>query len=159
MAEQLIAPDFWIVALDETEYWSDEIKAVVESVYGLYLYDTKRVVHAASLQGSYELWSIGVDVEFKEGLTDEEREVWRGIIDEGWYQVSQEMAYYAAPGIDSVSSDYKVRIGDAGLTGELGVEYDDYDDYEELYEEKIEELLDYYQGDPPSLSLAPEDED
>lgn len=59
------APEFRVIAIEETNDWSKEADGYKQAmqlaggkIYGIYLYDIHRVVHAAELTGSYELYRV-----------------------------------------------------------------------------------------------------
>jgi hypothetical protein len=48
-----------VILLEETEYWIPRLAEAAGRIYGVYIYDENRVVHACELQGSYELYCLG----------------------------------------------------------------------------------------------------
>ena len=50
-----VAPAVHLVLIEETENWCDEIKAKAGRLFGVYLFDRNRRVHACEMTPSYEL--------------------------------------------------------------------------------------------------------
>lgn len=48
-------PDFWLVKIDESEYWTDSIRQRVKRVWSVYLLDASRHTHLCELAPSYWL--------------------------------------------------------------------------------------------------------
>lgn len=68
-------PDLYVVEIDETYQWSDEIKnKLVEGakIYGVYLLDKSKITHLADLAGSYYLYHLYNSVSDTEGLTEDD---------------------------------------------------------------------------------------
>lgn len=55
-----------LVKLDETEYWSDEIKTRIKRIFGVYVFDPTWRVHLCEFAASYELHRIESQIEFPE---------------------------------------------------------------------------------------------
>lgn len=56
--EPAIKPQFNVVVLDETRNWSENVQQHAGKMYGAYMYDQNRAVHAAELTPSYELYFL-----------------------------------------------------------------------------------------------------
>ena len=140
---QTIAPDFWIVGINETEYWADDIKDKVDAIVTYYLYDANEITHLASFQGSYYLRPITTEPWIKEGVSEEEREK---IFDDVQSNAGNEADYFDEHQIDSIPAEHKKHIGDEGLSRPK-----DGDDPASTaeYEEGIEAIMDHYRGNPP----------
>lgn len=61
-----------ILKIDETEYWSDEIKNRVKRIFGVYVFDPNWRVHCCEFTPSYELYRLESQVEFHENTPDDE---------------------------------------------------------------------------------------
>lgn len=53
----------YLVKLDETEYWCEDIQKVAGKLYGVYAYNPKKHVHCCELAPSYELVFVGTTTE------------------------------------------------------------------------------------------------
>lgn len=53
--QELISPDFWLLKFDETEFWSDAVKAQVKRVWGIYLVDASMHTYCCESIPSYWL--------------------------------------------------------------------------------------------------------
>ena len=64
------------VTIDESAYWSEEIKKRVRDgkIYGRYIYTPDSRTHCCELTPSYELWFVGSVFEPLENATENERE-------------------------------------------------------------------------------------
>ena len=48
-------PEIWVLLVDETEHWiSERVLEEVDRLIGVYIYDASRVIHIASMTGSFE---------------------------------------------------------------------------------------------------------
>lgn len=52
-------PDFRLYKEETTEYWSEGIRARAGKLFGVYIFDANRHVHAAELTPSYEMVYVG----------------------------------------------------------------------------------------------------
>lgn len=67
--------ELYVVAIDETEHWSDEIKEKIGTdgkIYAYYLYDASRATHLAEITPSYELRWLYNRVVSENELTEDE---------------------------------------------------------------------------------------
>ena len=141
-----VAPDFWIVGIDETQYWADDIKAKVDGIVTFYLYDANEITHLASFSGSYYLYPIVTEPYVKEGLSEEEREqVEQDIMD----NADNKPDYYDESYIDSMPAGHKKQYGDMGLTAESRADGDD--NNKSSYDDGIESIIDHLVGNPPYM--------
>lgn len=69
-----IKPDYWLVKLDEREYWREDIQSATTEIYGIYLVDRNLHVHICSATPSAELWFIANDPVWLESLSEEKRD-------------------------------------------------------------------------------------
>lgn len=53
-----VLPQFKVVVIDETHFWSEEIQARVGKVFQAYLFDSNRHVYCCELTPSYELYPL-----------------------------------------------------------------------------------------------------
>lgn len=143
-ADDVIAPDFWIVGINETEFWSDDIKAQVDAIVTYYLYDAHEVTHLASMTGSYYLYPITTDPWPKDSLSEEERDT---LFDTVLSNSDLNPDYFDERTIDNISAEHKIHIGDNGLSRP---KKDDAAS-EAAYKEGIDALLDHYRGNPPYM--------
>lgn len=58
---------FMVVMIDETEGWSDEIKAKVDKIFTVYLYDASVVTCICEPTPAYYMIPLYYNVDFKEG--------------------------------------------------------------------------------------------
>jgi hypothetical protein len=65
-------PDFYVVKLEETENWRDDIQEKAGKIWGVYLLDKSEITHLASIQGSYYLYWLYNIVENYEDFDDDE---------------------------------------------------------------------------------------
>lgn len=130
-----------IVALDETHFWSDEIRAKVGRIWGLYLYDANRQVHCCELTPSYELFAIrsAVGGEISEETEEDIMEADR---------ISGEQCIYTrCSAIDKLPADR--FITDVWSPEEY--------DTDEEYMSLIDDVLEHYNGnhrDPACVRFA-----
>ena len=64
--------DWYVVSIDETEDWLDEIKAKCEKLFTVYLVNKGEITHCCSLEGSYWLEPLYFDYIAKDNATDED---------------------------------------------------------------------------------------
>lgn len=133
--ENQILPDFYYVKVDETEQWREDLQKKAGKIYGIYLIDKNRIVHAASLQGSYEAHFIENFIKNSDNFEEEE------------LTELEKMT----------NSDENIRYFNEGMTFEEEKSANDIVDKEELieasnseeeYNEIIEKLIEYYRGNP-----------
>jgi len=122
-----------IVVVDETEYWADDLAAQVGKIYGVYLYDENRVVHCCELTPSYELNALEVAILNWETCP----EIVRDDIESEWWRGTEPISYFHAHTVDG---------WDKFLLPTQRCKAEDYDDY-------WEEILEYYQANPPHYRL------
>lgn len=67
-------PDFWLVKIDESEYWSDSIRQRVKRIWSVYLLDTSRHTHLCELAPSYWLEFVESYAEHLPETDESERE-------------------------------------------------------------------------------------
>ena len=81
-----------IVKLDESFHWCDGIRARVKDgkIYGVYIYRPSKRVRCCEWTPSYELWFIGSEFNYPDGLTQEEQEQLADEIQEADRQVLHE---------------------------------------------------------------------
>ena len=51
-----IKPDWWLVKLNERQYWCDEIQAKTEAIFGVYAFDRNEQTHLCEITPSYCLY-------------------------------------------------------------------------------------------------------
>lgn len=68
-----VEPNLFVVKLDETENWSDDIKSKIGKdgkIFGVYLVDKAEITHLASMEGSYYLYWLYNVIESKEDVQE-----------------------------------------------------------------------------------------
>lgn len=84
-----VTPAVHIVLIDETENWCDEVRAKARRLFGVYLFDKRRHVHACEMTPSYELHFLRTiwtnefpdTHEGEQGTDALEMEIWHGNMD------------------------------------------------------------------------------
>ena len=51
-------PEIYVLLVDETEYWADDIVKEAGRLIGVYLYDKMEITHLCELAGSYCCWHV-----------------------------------------------------------------------------------------------------
>lgn len=147
-------PHFKLVALDETEYWSDSVFKdfpEIKAIYGIYIFDETLGVHMAELTPSHELWFVNHYITYtdefmgkfrdsNEDVSDEAKErmiqIEDFICDNADY--SERVTYKHASDISGMGSEYIQDIGE-------GVSTEDDD-----YESQMEDAIEHENGNPSS---------
>lgn len=147
-------PHFKLVALDETEYWSDSVFKdfpEIKAIYGIYIFDETLGVHMAELTPSHELWFVNHYItytdEFEEKFHDSNEEV-SDEAKERMIQIedfirdnadySERVTYMHASDISGMGSEYIQDIGEG-----VSTEEDD-------YESQMEDAIEHENGNPSS---------
>lgn len=64
--------DIQLVVIDETRYWSDDIKSKVKSIKTVYLFDKSVATHLCTIFPSYYLIPLYYDVNFGDNTENDE---------------------------------------------------------------------------------------
>lgn len=115
-----VRTDFRLVALDTTEYWSDEIKTAAGRIIEVFVVNANLHTHICSLSPS--LWLDPVDFWTKNDIDDD---VWSDI-----QQWASDGDYY---GLD-VLNNPNVKMGSDNFYHPKS---------DELYQERVEEILEH----------------
>lgn len=59
-----------ILKLDESEYWTDEIRSQVKRIFGVYVFDPTWRVHLCEWTASYELHRLESQIDFHENTPE-----------------------------------------------------------------------------------------
>lgn len=126
-----------LVEFNETRYWTDRIKDQVIAVTGVYLVDTQRRVHIASMTPSAELSSMYPNVIYPD-YPDDDGENDRNLelteeIEQEWYAAAEIVEYRDFKSLGSA-------VGWHWIPDDLIMWQD------EDYDETLNELRDYYLG-------------
>lgn len=122
--------NFQIIKVDETEHWSDEIKAKVGKIYCVYLYDKSVVTHCAEITPSYELRPLYYTTEFAPHKFSEE-------VDEqiqAEFSNEESVRYFHCSSVDKMEH-YPMKNM---LALNKDIEGRDNDEYNELVESTVE---------------------
>ncbi len=136
-----IKPDFYIVHIDETEYWGMARLPGVKRMWGIYLVDKSRVTYCCSLIPSYWLQWIAYDEEFEAHVEPDSKE-WN----EADWEVSQVVGtdgYYNCKDIDRDSPKMKVEPVEWGVKDWWDADEYDYsteDGYDEMFQEAYDSI-------------------
>jgi hypothetical protein len=122
-----------VVVIDETEYWDAELVQSAGKIYGVYLYDENRHVHACELTASYELNAFGVDILKNETCP----EVIRDEIEHQWQLATERIMYVHTYQVE------QLRVF------KLDTQRCKADEYDECWES----ILEHYQGNWPYYEL------
>jgi len=132
-------PDFKYIKQDDTRYWDKEFVASLgegAKIVSTYIYDANIEVHLCEITASYELHYAGTDYIPGKELTDEE------------HQNAFEYILLGESDTEPVTymwcSDVEKHCDPQPVTG--GVTYKGQDEL--TPEEMMEEILEYYQGNP-----------
>lgn len=82
----VVKPDWWCVAIDETEHWNikDADKPMIERIIGVYFYDAREYTYCCELTPSHYLRFISHEVYVTDDTSDEDRErLWEEALGEG----------------------------------------------------------------------------
>lgn len=69
-----IVPDWWFVAIDETQDWCLPEKQWVDKIHTSYLFDRNRHVHCCELTASYEMWPLDYHITWQGDPPEDVRE-------------------------------------------------------------------------------------
>lgn len=69
-----LAPNYCVIRMDESSYWSEEVSGRVESIWGVYAFDRNAYSYLCELTPSHCLRFLGVDYKQLDDLTEEESE-------------------------------------------------------------------------------------
>lgn len=145
MTEEKIAPEFWVVAFDETKYWEDKFlkEYQIKQIEQIYLFDNHQHTHPCSFQPSFLMVPIG----FRFWLTDEaEAAVNRESLSNAAYEAimsnndASNGDYIDVFEPEKVPTDNAYRIGPAVYVGQLEEYLQDRIDYDELFESVFEHI-------------------
>jgi hypothetical protein len=139
-------PHFKLVALDETEYWSDSVFKdfpEIKAIYGIYIFDETLGVHMAELTPSHELWFVDHYLTYTDDFMDKFRDSDENVSEEAKERMieiedyirdnadySERVTYKHASAIRGMGAEYIQDIGEGVSTEE--------DDYESQMEDAIE---------------------
>jgi len=133
-------PELWVVKIDETEYWHDEVRSLAPRIYGVYVFNRKKHVYACSTEATYELTFLGSQYVTREGLDDASLEELDDQIRDGDGQC-EDVYYFGVRDIDrmleTVISEGQLPPGQSGgcrITGLQAVTEDD----------AVEEIREYH---------------
>jgi hypothetical protein len=59
MSKRQVKPRFYLLRLDETEFWTEEVVRRAKPIFGLYVFDRNRRVYCCEFASSYECRFIG----------------------------------------------------------------------------------------------------
>jgi hypothetical protein len=69
-----LAPNYCVIRMDETSFWSEEVSSRVESIWGVYAFDRNAHSYLCESTPSYCLRFLGVDYEPLDDLSEDESE-------------------------------------------------------------------------------------
>jgi hypothetical protein len=113
--KELVIPHWKLVGIDEGRHWNlpPEVMAKITKIFGVYLFDAKRHVHCCEFTPSYELYPLGTEVIFVDGVTEQEREdIWEMLRD-GDRDCSN-VTYMHVHEVDSAIETKKFMLHDFG---------------------------------------------
>lgn len=147
-------PHFKLVALDETEYWSDSVFKdfpEIKAIYGIYIFDETLGVHMAELTPSHELWFVNHYITYTDEFMGKFRDSNEDVSDEAKERMiqiedfirdnadySERVTYMPASAISGMGSEYIQDIGEG-----MSTEEDD-------YESQMEDAIEHENGNPSS---------
>lgn len=140
-SQQRVAPNFVVIALDESRYFRDSeegrqlLKRSGGKIYSLSLYDSNRHIYIASLTPTYELFTYEYVPARYPGNEDASERLNMEMIE--LLQESNQVDYYNVRDIDRIDSKYK---------NELGWNPHDEIPDEDRYDEVLEQYLEYVRG-------------
>lgn len=77
-------PELYVVKIDETKYWAEDIIEKAGRIFGVYIYDKNRRVHCCELTPSYELRFIESQTEKRVDDTVYDEILRADAYSEGW---------------------------------------------------------------------------
>jgi hypothetical protein len=69
-----VQPDYWLVKIDERQYWHGDISGKTAAIHGVYAFNRNLHVHICSLTPTYEMHFVVTDYEEVDGLSEEQRD-------------------------------------------------------------------------------------
>lgn len=127
-----VTPEIYVVKIDETQYWREDIQEKAGKIYGIYLVDKSVETHLAELKASWYLYWLYNEVEIADKFEDED-ELFE-IENQG---NSDEDNKYVHVG-STFEAEHKANIDEKDLLEAM--------DGEEEYNEFIERQIDYFKG-------------
>jgi len=110
VTEEEIKPKFVAIRLDETEHWSDEIKARVKAIYAHYLFDERQVTYCCEVTPSFWLRWVGFDIETEDPQEEISTDLYDEISD-GFHAVGLDNSgYYHCRVIDKIEGEFRKKV-------------------------------------------------
>lgn len=109
-SSRTINPKIVAVRINETRYWTDDVRGKVKAIYAHYLFDENLVTHICSFEKNYFLRFVGFD--FESDLEDDEKEKMYTTIEEAYNNGDDQDHYYLIGQID------RIPLGDWNSSGE-----------------------------------------
>ena len=136
-----VLPHFKVVVLNETEYWSDEIRARAGLIYQAYLFDANRHVHCCEITPSYELYPLYATPQ----NDDDDGTIATELATAG----DSEVTYMHVRRLDKLSPDHFYSYGE-----ELKVP-ESWEELRDHYEEQARSncVIEFPAGVPPRIQL------
>ena len=135
--KEVIPQELRVVALDETGDWTEEVRTLAGTIYGIYLYDSTEVTHLCEVTPSYHLRRVAT--EYSNFLAEKDREAMDGYI---WDCMRDDQDMYL-----HCSDVDKLPFETISMEGEYS-DYADQHEPAEAYERFIEEGIDRYNSNP-----------
>lgn len=137
-----VLPKICAVRIDETECWTDDVRAKVDKVYGIYLVDLNCHTYCCSMTPSYAMYYIGFSIQSnKTSMFDKMDEI---------EELEMEMMANSSPELVCYMNCSDVdRMDKSNFDFDFTVDHDYYnfDDPKE-YHEMIDDMIESYNGNP-----------
>lgn len=136
--ETAILPEICAVRIDETEFWSDDVREKVDKIYGIYLIDKSSHTHLCSATPSYAMYYMGFSI-YSDKINREELEELE--MEMMANDCSEWVTYMNCSNIDSMDAE--------NFDFDFTVDHDDYDyDNDRSYQEMINDMIGSYSENP-----------
>jgi len=105
-----LAPNYCVIRMDESSFWSEDVSSRVESIWGVYAFDRNAHSYLCESTPSYCLRFLGVDYEPLDDLSEDESEYVNVTVLENQYNCDPVM-YMRASSVDKlIQSDPKCLV-------------------------------------------------
>lgn len=130
-AKTEIKPKFVVVRLNETQHWSDDIKAQVKAIYAHYLFDENSHTHCCEITPSYWLRWVGFDIEMEEAGADVPEKLY-STVEDSFHAIDND-CYYHCRVIDKIDGENKKVFMEGSDLDPWGEDYG----YDNVFDEVV----------------------
>ncbi|VVE35447.1 hypothetical protein [Pandoraea terrigena] len=136
-AETSLDIDIQLVVIDETRYYSDDMRKLAGKVFQVYAYDANRVTHCCEITPSYELHPVAT-----QALDCPESDAEREKIGEMERSAPQDVIYMHCRAVEVMSDKYR--------RAHHVIERD----LDESHDKQLESVLEHIRCNPPLVAPA-----